>query len=277
MSSVPMRVEGSVVIVTGGGSGIGRALAEAFAAAGARVVVGDVIAASANDTAEQICARGQSAVAAKADASSTAGIRALINLAHNEFGPVDIYVANAGVAGPPGLGTGEDDWDHAIAVNVRAHVRAATLLVPGWIERGSGYFVSIASAAGLLTQIGGAAYAVTKHAAVGFAEWLAIEYGDHGIGVSCVCPMGVNTPLLNSARQSPDTTEQLTANAIIHAAEVIAPDRVASVTVDAVRDGRFLVLPHPQVIEMYRQKSLDHDRWIDGLRRYQASLTKPAN
>ena len=129
----------------------------------------------------------------------------------------------------------------------------------------------------MLTQIGGAAYAVTKHAAVGFAEWLAIEYGDQGIGVSCVCPMGVNTPLLNSARQSPDTTEQLTANAIIHAAEVIAPDRVASVTVDAVREGQFLVLPHPQVIEMYRQKSLDHDRWIDGLRRYQASLTKPAN
>ena len=137
MSSVPMRVEGSVVIVTGGGSGIGRALAEAFAAAGARVVVGDVIAASANDTADTDLRTRSVRGRRKADASSTAGIRALINLAHNEFGPVDIYVANAGVAGPPGLGTGEDDWDHAIAVNVRAHVRAATLLVPGWIERGA--------------------------------------------------------------------------------------------------------------------------------------------
>jgi NAD(P)-dependent dehydrogenase (short-subunit alcohol dehydrogenase family) len=129
----------------------------------------------------------------------------------------------------------------------------------------------------LLTQIGGAAYAATKHAAVGFAEWLAIEYGDKGVGVSCVCPMGVNTPLLQATRQSHDPIEQLTASAIMQAAEVITPDRVGSATVDAVRRGRFLVLPHPEVHDMYRQKSLDHDRWIDGMRRYQAGLAQQVN
>ena len=274
MTSLAMDVEGHAAIVTGAGSGIGRAMAEAFAAAGAQVVVGDINGEAASQTADLICGRGQSALAKQADASVNAGIRGLINLAHKEFGSVDIFVANAGVAGPPGLGYGDSDWDYAMAVNLRAHVRAAKLLIPGWIERGHGYFVSVASAAGLLTQIGAAAYAVSKHAAVGFAEWLAITYGDNGIGVSCVCPMGVNTALLKSALKSPDGTEQLAANAIINAAEVIEPDRVASVTVDAVRNGRFLALPHPQVIDIYRRKSLDYEGWIDGMRRYQRSLAR---
>ena len=142
-------------------------------------------------------------MAGHANASSTTGIRALIDLAHTDLGAVDIYVANAGVIGPPGLGTGEGDWDRTIAVNLSAHVRAAAQLVPGWIRGGDGYFVSVASAAGLLTHIGGAAYAATKHAAVGFAEWLAITYGDRGIGVSCVCPMGVDTELLSSTANRP--------------------------------------------------------------------------
>ena len=272
MSSPAMPLDGRVAIVTGGGSGIGRALAKAFAAAGARVVIGDINVIGANETAQFIRGRGQSAVAQQADASAVVDIRALINLANKEFAPVDIYVANAGVAGSPGLGIDESDWNRAIAVNLSAHIRAATLLVPGWIERRNGYFVSIASAAGLLTQIGGASYAVTKHAAVGFAEWLAIEYGDMGVGVSCVCPLGVNTPLLKSTLLSPDDTERLTGDAIIDAGEVIEPDQVASMTVDAVRDGRFLVLPHSQVLGMYQQKSLDYDRWIEGMRCYRASL-----
>lgn len=277
MTSTTLQVEGSTCIVTGGGSGIGRALAKEFAGAGARVVVGDISAKAAGETADRICARGHVAVAGHADASSTTGIRTLIDLAHTEFGAVDIYVANAGILGPPGLGTGEGDWDTAIAVNLSAHVRAAALLVPGWIRGGRGYFVSIASAAGLLTHIGGAAYAATKHAAVGFAEWLAITYGDDGIGVSCVCPMGVDTQLLSSTRQSSDATEQLAARAIMNAAELIPPERVARATLDACRRGEFLVLPHPEVREKYQKKCHDHDRWIDGMRRYQASLTVRAH
>ena len=273
MSSTTMQLEGSTCIVTGGGSGIGRALVKHFAAAGARVVVGDIDATAARETADRISARGYLAVAGHADASSTTGIRTLIDLANTRFGAVDIYVANAGVIGPPGLGVGEGDWDRAIAVNLSAHVRAAALLVPGWIRSGHGYFVSVASAAGLLTHIGGAAYAATKHAAVGFAEWLAITYGDQGIGVSCVCPMGVDTHLLRSTRQSSDATEQLAARSIINAAAVISPERVARATVDACRRGDFLVLPHPEVRERYQKKCDDHDRWIDGMRRYQASLS----
>ncbi|MEJ8668103.1 SDR family oxidoreductase [Streptomyces sp. MS1.AVA.1] len=122
----------------------------------------------------------------------------MVDLAESTFGPVDLYFANAGIAGAPGLDASEQDWDHSIDVNLRAHIRAARLLVPGWLERGEGYFVSTASAAGLLTQIGSATYAVTKHAAVAFAEWLSVTYGDRGVRVSCLCPMGVNTKLLYS-------------------------------------------------------------------------------
>jgi short chain dehydrogenase len=212
MASTPLRIDASVAIVTGSGSGIGGALALAFAAAGAQVVVDDINDTAANETTDLICIRGQAAVAMEADASVNPGIRALIDLAHKEFGSVDIYVANAGVAGPPGMGSGEDEWDYAIA------------------------------------------------------------YGDNGIGVRCVCPIGVNTALLKSALKSPDGTEQPAAHAIINAAEVIDPDRVASVTLDAVRNGRFLALPHPQVIDVYRRKSLDYEGWIDGMRRYQGSI-----
>lgn len=265
-----MRIEDSVAIITGGGSGIGRALAEGFAAAGAHVVIGDIDADSAQATADRI--RGADAVAIEADASATADIQAMIDLAGSRFGPVDVYVANAGVIGPPGLGISDGQWDRILEVNLRAHIRAATVLVPGWAARGGGYFVSVASAAGLLSQIGAAGYAVTKHAAVGFAEWLAITYGDDGIGVSCVCPMGVDTALLQAVRDSTDSTSRLAADSIVSAGAVIEADQVAELTVDAVRHGRFLVLPHPDVLEMYRQKGADYDRWIAGMQRYQRSL-----
>jgi NAD(P)-dependent dehydrogenase (short-subunit alcohol dehydrogenase family) len=173
--------------------------------------------------------------------------------------------------GAPGLGD-EADWDRIIEVNLRAHVRAAEAMVPRWLERGHGYFVSVASAAGLLTQLGAAGYSVTKHAAVGFAEWLSITYGDKGIGVTCVCPMGVETPLLTAVLDAADPAARLAGTAVAAAGGIIGPDRVADVTIDAVRGGRFLALPHPEVLGMYRHKGSDYDRWIAGMRRYQASL-----
>lgn len=260
-----MRIEGCVAVVTGGGSGIGRALATAFAEAGASVVVGDVDAAGLEQTVDGLA----SAVAVTGDVSTTDGIARLVDAAP---GPVDVFVANAGITGAPGLGDDEAAWDRIIDVNLRGHIRAAKLLVPDWVERGRGHFVAVASAAGLLTQLGAAGYAVTKHAAVGFAEWLSITYGDKGIGVSCVCPMGVDTPLLNAMVSSKDPATKLAAAAVRQAGEVVGPDRVAALTVEAVRAERFLVLPHPVVLDMYRQKGSDYERWIAGMRRYQTAL-----
>jgi NAD(P)-dependent dehydrogenase (short-subunit alcohol dehydrogenase family) len=269
-----MHIEDSVAVVTGAGSGIGRALAAALAAAGASVVAGDIDDAGAEQTAERIRTTGAAAVGVRADAGSAAGIATLIASARAEFGPVDVYVANAGIIGPPGLGDDERDWDRIIDLNVRGHVRAAKALVPEWLDRGRGHFVTVASAAGLLTQIGAAGYAVTKHAAVGFAEWLSITYGDNGIGVTCVCPMGVDTPFLDSMRTSTDSAVRVGAAAVVNAGDVIGPERVADLTVDAVRDGTFLVLPHPAVLDMYRHKGADYERWIAGMRRYQRSLER---
>jgi NAD(P)-dependent dehydrogenase (short-subunit alcohol dehydrogenase family) len=267
-----MEIAGSVAIITGAGSGIGRALAEAFAAADASVVAGDLDEPGVTRTVDAIRAAGGSAVAVTTDVSTTDGIAALVGAARAQFGPVDVFVANAGVTGAPGLGDDEADWDRIIDVNLRAHVRAAKALVPEWTERGRGHFVAVASAAGLLTQLGAAGYSATKHAAVGFAEWLAITYGDKGIGVSCVCPMGVDTPLLNGMVESTDPAIKLAAAAVRQAGEVMGPDRVAALTVEAVQEGRFLVLPHPAVLDMYRQKGSDYERWIAGMRRYQRAL-----
>lgn len=266
-----MDLDGKVAIITGAASGIGQALASTFAVHGARVVVGDLDESGAQSTAAAIRAAGGQAVALRADAADESDIEALITLAEAEFTPVDIYVANAGVMGKPGLGA-ETDWDTILDVNLRAHIRAATLLVPQWLSRGSGYFVSIASAAGLLTQLGAAGYAVSKHAAVGFAEWLAITYGDDGIGVSCVCPLGVETPLLQTIRHLDDPGAQLGAAAIEQSARVLSAADVAADTVEAMRSGRFMVLPHPELLEMYRQKGSDYNRWIAGMRRYQRTL-----
>ncbi len=261
-----MKIDGSVAVVTGAGSGIGRSIAAALASAGASVVAGDIDADSAAQTAAMI-----GGAAATADAASNEGIATLLDTASRTFGPVDIYVANAGITGQPGLGDDEAAWDRIIDVNVRAHVRAAKAVLPEWLERGHGHFVAVASAAGLLTQLGAAPYSVTKHAAVGFAEWLAITYGDRGIGVSCVCPMGVETPLLRGMTDAPDGETRLAGSAVVSAGAVITPDVVAAGVVQAVADGTFLVLPHPEVLDMYRQKGADYDRWIAGMRRYRSA------
>ncbi|WP_439030980.1 SDR family oxidoreductase [Gordonia terrae] len=264
-----MDIAGKVAIVTGGGGGIGGAIAHALVDAGAKVVVTDLDEATAHDVA---AALGESAAAIGGDASSDEHIDAAVRLAENSFGPVDLYFANAGVGVGGGVDTEESVWDLTLDINLRAHIRAARRLVPGWVERGSGYFVSTASAAGLLTQIGNAPYSVTKHAAVGFAEWLNITHGDDGIRVSCLCPMGVDTKLLRSDDDSVTEDQKLMRRAVETAGAVLTPGAVAAIVLEAVADERFLILPHPEVLEMYRHKGADYDRWLRGMRRYQTAL-----
>lgn len=262
-----MQISGKVAVVTGGGAGIGAAIARRLAADGAKVVVADLDAAGAERVAGAIGGVWESG-----DVADDSVIAALVERAEREFGPVDLYFANAGVTGGPGLDSTDEQWSAALGVNVLAHVRAARRLVPGWIERGSGYFVSTASAAGLLTQLGSAPYAVSKHAAVGFAEWLSVTYGDRGIRVSCLCPMGVNTALLRAGFEVGTEEAVLAARAVETAGAVLEPDEVADLVAAAIGEERFLILPHPQVLDMFRFKGADYDKWLSGMRRYQASL-----
>ncbi|WP_070380838.1 SDR family oxidoreductase [Rhodococcus sp. WMMA185] len=268
-----MKVAGRVAIVTGGGGGIGGAIAERLAENGAKVMVADLDPNAAASVADGINARYPgSALAEGADVANVDHIRRIIEHAEAEFGCVDLYFANAGVGGALGLEASDADWDHVLDVNVRAHIRAAQQLVPKWLERGEGYFVTTASAAGLLTQIGSATYSVTKHAAVGFAEWLSVTYGDQGIGVSCLCPMGVDTAMLYAGRDSGDPRGVAATQAVTSAGEVLQPAQVADVVLDAVEREAFLILPHEQVLAMFQQKGADYDRWIRGMRRYQGAL-----
>ncbi len=271
-----MQLEGKVAIVTGGAGGIGAALATALTAKGARVVLTDIDDTALGAVAAQIEAASPGAVASIAgDASSVDHIEATIGLAESRFGPVDMYFANAGIMGAPYLAP-DDAWATTIDVNLMAHVRAARRLVPEWIERGGGYFVSTASAAGLLTQIGSATYSVTKHAAVGFAEWLNVTYGDQGVRVSCLCPMGVDTKLLRPEAE-PGSDALIMQRAVETAGKVLSPAEVADIVLAAVDGEQFLILPHPEVLDMYRHKGADYDRWLRGMRRYQRSLTVSAS
>ena len=260
-----MELRGKVAVITGGASGIGRALAHRFAEEGAAgVVVADLDADGAGDVAAQAAGR---AIGVGCDVADQGQVEQLIDLAEQAFGPVDLFCANAGIANGPDHGT-EDEWEVALGVNLLAHVRAARLLVPRWLERGGGHFLATASAAGLLTQVGSAPYAVTKHAAVAHAEWLSITYGDRGIGASCLCPMGVNTGM----HQAGDTGT--TAAAVVNAAgPTLEPEQVADAVVEGLRDGRFLILPHPEVLEYFRHKGADYERWLRGMRRLQAAVT----
>jgi NAD(P)-dependent dehydrogenase (short-subunit alcohol dehydrogenase family) len=260
-----MDVNGAVVVVTGGASGIGRALARRFAANGAKgVVVADLDGEGAERVAAEIGGLGVGADVADAAANDE-----LITAAEERFGPVDLFCANAGVTGGIGL---EDGFELAFGVNVMAHVHAARRLVPGWVERGSGYFLSTASAAGLLTQVGSAQYAVSKHGAVAFAEWLSVTYGDKGIGVSCLCPMGVNTPLMHAGEDSDDPRGRAASAVVAAAGTVLEPEDVAEIVTAGLRDERFLILPHPEVLQMWSFKTADYDRWLRGMRRLQAHI-----
>jgi NAD(P)-dependent dehydrogenase (short-subunit alcohol dehydrogenase family) len=269
-----MEFSGKVVVVTGGASGIGRALARRFARDGARgVTVADL---DAQGAAAVVAEIGEHAMGIGCDVSRDDQVVDVIARTEAAFGPIDLFCANAGVGQGTGLDTPDDVWDQAFDVNVRSHVLAARRLVPGWLERGEGYFLSTASAAGLLTQIGSAPYSVTKHAAVAFAEWLAVTYGSRGIRVSCLCPMGVNTNMLNAGLDMTDR-EGLGARVVAATGEVLEPEDVADAVVAALRDERFLVLPHPEVLEFFRRKGSDYDRWIAGMQRLQAHVSGEAN
>ena len=269
-----MNVDGKVAIVTGAGAGIGAAIAQRLVENGVRVVAADLNTDAVTQLADRLNVKdSDSAVGIGTDVSIEAGIATLISTAESSFGPVDLYFANAGVGLGVGLGASERDWDLALQVNVMAHVRAAQLLVPGWVERGSGYFVSTASAAGLLTQIGSATYSVSKHAAVAFAEWLSVTYGGQGVAVSCLCPMGVNTAMLNGEADADDQLSRQAAQAVTNAGKVLEPLEVADVVLEAIEDERFLILPHEEVLTFWQHKSADYDRWLSGMRRYQDSLS----
>lgn len=253
--SLMTNVNGAGVVVTGGGGGIGRAMARRLAADGARVVVNDLDAAAAEAVAAET---GGLAVAG--DAGTEQGVAGLIQAAAGFLGEIDIYCSNAGTGGGTGTDTPDDVWQRVWEVNTMAHVRAARALLPGWLARGSGTFVVTASAAGLLTMLGSAPYSVTKHAAVGFAEWLAATYQHRGLTVHCVCPQGVRTQMLANSGQ---------AGEVVLAGAAIEPEQVADALAAALAAGNFLVLPHPEVHDYYVGRATDTDRWLRGMNRLQ--------
>lgn len=253
-----MPVQGQRVVVTGAGHGIGRALATRLVAESARVVVNDLDAAAATRVADEI---GGHAIAG--DAASEAGVTALVDAARQHLGGIDIWLANAGIDRGEGLHASEADWAAALDVNVLAHVRAARLLVPEWLERGAGRFVVTASAAGLLTMLGSPTYSVSKHAAVAFAEWLSATYRHRGVVVQAICPQGVRTRMLDNAGPLQELLSHDTA---------IAPEDVAEAMWQAMADDRFLVLPHPEVAGYYANRAAQTDRWLAGMNKLQRRL-----
>jgi NAD(P)-dependent dehydrogenase (short-subunit alcohol dehydrogenase family) len=252
-----MELRGSTIVVTGAASGIGLALARRFAEESPRALVLADLPSSELERA----ARALAAVAVAGDVGSAAGVGELISRAREAAGPIDLFFSNAGVGGPPGGPEAPDaDWQRTWEVNVMAHVWAARELLPEMLERGEGYLACTASAAGLLTQVSAAAYSVTKHAAVAFAEWLQINYADRGIRVSCLCPQGVRTPMLQQALEDPVGAAPLLAGGVLE------PEQVAEVTVEGLRREQFLILPHPQVAEHLALKGSQPDRWLAGMR-----------
>jgi NAD(P)-dependent dehydrogenase (short-subunit alcohol dehydrogenase family) len=263
-----LNLSGKTVVITGAASGIGRALALRCAEAGARLAISDLDARSLGVVADEL---GDPHTAVPADAGSPQQMEELVRTVGARLGSIDVFCANAGVAvGGDPITTPDEVWERALTVNVRAHVIAARLLLPAWLERGEGYFVSTASAAGLLTQIGSAPYSVTKHAALAFAEWLSVTYGHRGIRVSCVCPMGVNTAMLEGNGEG--ALDDVGRRVVRSAGAVVEPEEVAERVVAAIDEERFLVLPHPEVLTFFQRKAGDYERWLAGMRRLQARL-----
>lgn len=247
-----MKVKNKIVVVTGAASGIGRALALCFAGAGAKkVVCADINLEGAAQTAQ-----GIDGLAIAVDVGVEVEIKALIDRVETEIGAIDLFCSNAGILTLGGVEVANDEWQRIWDVNVMAHVWAARHVVPRMIERGGGYLLNTASAAGLLNQVGAAPYGVSKHAAVGLAEWLALTYGDAGIKVSVLCPQAVRSKMTRGHEESAAALDGL-----------LEPEIVAQDCLQAIEDETFLVLPHEEVLGYMRAKTRDYDRWIDGMRK----------
>jgi NAD(P)-dependent dehydrogenase (short-subunit alcohol dehydrogenase family) len=253
-----MELKDKVIVITGGGSGIGAAMARRFAVEKpAGIVVGDLDGEAAEQVAEAVGGLGL-----RVDVSTEAGTATLIDSAREAYGPVDLFCANAGIVFEGDVDLPDSQWERMWGVNFMAHVYAARHLVPEWKSRGGGYLVVTASAAGLLTSLGSAPYAVTKHAAVAFAEWVAITHGGSGIGVSVLCPQGVKTAMIEGDNA---LSRMLMPGAV-------EPDQVAEDVVAGIRDERFLILPHPEVEQYFQNKAGDYDRWLNGMRKLQSQV-----
>ena len=264
-----MELTGKVVVVTGAARGIGFALAERFVAEGAAGV--GIVDLDPADCAAAAARLGARALDLAADVSHEDEVVRVVERTVERFGPIDLFCSNAGIGAAQGIDAPDELWQRIWDVNVMAHVYAARAVVPDMIERGGGYLLNTASAAGLLANIGDAPYTTTKHAAVGLAEWLSITYGDRGIKVSCLCPQGVNTAMIAS-----DPSGRATGT--VAAQGVIEPEDVAQAVVEGLAAERFLILPHPEVATYQQRKAGDPDRWLAGMRRLQARFlgTGPA-
>ncbi|MGH8944802.1 MAG: SDR family oxidoreductase [Acidimicrobiia bacterium] len=253
-----MELADKVVVITGAASGIGEGMARRFAKESpAALILADLDLDGAEQVAEEV-----SGSARRLDVADPEGTHSLIDEVEQRFGPVDLYCANAGYGVVGDEQTDFAEWERMWRVNLMSHVYAAKRLVPAWVARGEGYFLSTASAAGLLTNLRAAQYSVTKHAAVAFAEWLAVTYGDDGVKVSCLCPQFVNTPMLAES----DSFRAIAGD------NVLEPDQVAEAVVEGLREESFLILPHPEVADYFQNKANDYDRWIGGMRKLQRAV-----
>ena len=249
-----MEVENKRVIITGSANGIGSSLSRAFKERNVEsMILVDLDELNNTELSNEV-----GGIPYKADVGSEDDIIKLVEFAKQEMGGIDIFCSNAGISGAGGLlNTSNEDWSNIWNVNVMSHIHAAKHTLPIMLEQGSGYFMNTASAAGLLTQLGAAGYSVTKSAAVSFAEWLKITYGERGIGVSCLCPQGVRTPMVEDAPEI--------VGSLVSIDGLLEPDVVANEVIECIEKDQFLITPHPEVLEYMKIKASDPDRWINGM------------
>ncbi len=252
-----MQIKDKVVVITGAANGIGEALARRFHKEGARaIVVSDIDGAGAERVAKEVGGLGL-----RTDVGKESDIQRLVHEAESRYGAIDLFCSNAGIFIPGGIDAPNEDWARMRDIHVMAHIYAARAVLPKMLERGEGYLLQTVSAAGLLTSLESAIYAVTKHASLALAEWISMTYGDRGIRVSALCPQGVRTNML---MQDPD-------NFLMEGS--VSVEQVADAVVAGLANERFLILPHPEVIEYFRRKSSDYDRWLRGMRRLRADVS----